>query len=1091
MLAMTNGALAAVNFSGEFAPSDSFVADPERAARAEICLNGAWQFQPVALPQGYKENDNQPPELTPPSADGWAATPLKVPSPWNVNSFANEKNLGGDFRAYPSYPREWDNVKMGWLRRTVSVPADWQGRRVILRFEAVAGDAQILVNGSVVGREFDIFYPFEIDVTDSVKFGADNEILVGIRKASLFDVRGGKFGRRNYQAGSFWGQHAAGIWQDVTLYAVSPVRVSDVFVQPIVCCDILKVAVTLRNDTPSAATLTLSGGVFAWSSSAAKKEAFAPKWKLAKQPSLTFTDSDAVTIPANGETVVMLEQKVEGKLKLWSPSAPNLYALILNVSGGDDTKIVDTKYTRFGWRQIKFDKGQLLLNGEPIVLKGDSWHFLGIPQMTRRYPWAWYTALKAANGNAVRLHAQPYPSFYLDVADEMGVLILDETALWASDGGPKLDDPRYWADTTRDVERLVLRDRNHPSVFGWSVCNEIQPIVKYVFHGPDTMLADLTKHYEQWNAACRRLDPTREWVSADGDEDGEGKLPTYVIHYGDEGTMERARASGKPWGVGETSGAYYMTPEQSAKFNGERSYESFLGRMEGIALESYATLLDQRKHGASFRSVFNLAWYGLQPLPLGLKDTAKPPTDADGVHFSQFIEGKHGVQPERLGPYCTTLNPGYDPSLPLYKTWPLFDAIKAAFAEPPLPFSIKEKTAKAKEFAKLPTVSGVVYVGGADVEKQLAALGVIFDQKWEDAQVLLVDGANPGDAKLVFEKIWKRGGIVVVWGVDKNNLENLNKLLPAPLTLTDRQSSSLLVKTPGAVTAGLKPSDMYFSELDPPVILSGGLDGPLVKRGKVLLEAANTDWLRWNKRAEYAKTGMVVRSEREAKPSGAALVSVSVGKGTLIVSALPVAPKSFKAQKLERRILENLGLPLAAPEDVGEPFLKNGKLARALALGRFTAEQGKEFVNPADGQSFRDHADANGRKWGVADAADGQLDLLKKPLEGANDDTVSYLSFWLLSPRPLDDLLIEPNVPKLDLKLTAGDAIELFLNGKSIFKKPAADAEATAAGMPIKQGWNHFLIRVTHAMGASKLSAELVCSKPEFLAELRSAVEKP
>ena len=69
---------------------------------------------------------------------------------------------------------------------------------------------------------------------------------------------------------------------------------------------------------------------------------------------------------------------------------------------------------------------------------------MGIPQMTRRYPWAWYTALRDANCNAVRLHAQPFPSFYLDVADEMGILVLDESAMWASDGGQKLGSEEFW-----------------------------------------------------------------------------------------------------------------------------------------------------------------------------------------------------------------------------------------------------------------------------------------------------------------------------------------------------------------------------------------------------------------------------------------------------------------------------------------------------------------------------------------------------------------------------------------------------------------------------------------------------------------------
>lgn len=97
------------------------------------------------------------------------------------------------------------------------------------------------------------------------------------------------------------------------------------------------------------------------------------------------------------------------------------------------------------------------------------------------------------------------------------------------------------------------------------------------------------------------------------------------------------------------------------------------------------SLANQRKYNASYRSVFNLIWYGLQPLPLGLKDQTKAPTLKDGIAFTSFVEGKPGVQPERIGPYSTTVNPGYDPSLPLYKTWPMFDAIKAANAEPMQP----------------------------------------------------------------------------------------------------------------------------------------------------------------------------------------------------------------------------------------------------------------------------------------------------------------------------------------------------------------------------------------------------------------------
>jgi len=95
---------------------------------------------------------------------------------------------------------------------------------------AAAGDLQFQVNGKAVGARFDIFFPFDLDVTDLVQYGASNEILVGVRKPELFD-KPGRFGRRTYQAGSFWGQHVVGIWQDIDLVAVPAVRVSDVFVQ--------------------------------------------------------------------------------------------------------------------------------------------------------------------------------------------------------------------------------------------------------------------------------------------------------------------------------------------------------------------------------------------------------------------------------------------------------------------------------------------------------------------------------------------------------------------------------------------------------------------------------------------------------------------------------------------------------------------------------------------------------------------------------------------------------------------------------------------------------------------------------------------
>jgi len=1099
LFAGTRFAQAHVDFNHEFAPSETWVKAPEKPLRDDVSLNGSWQFQPVALPVNFKESVDPAPELTPPVPNGWEKTPLKVPSSWNVNIFADRKGQGGDFRCYPSYPEAWEKVKMGWLRRNFTVPAAWQGRRILIHFAAAAGDIRVQINGKDAGKRFDIFFPFDLDVTDLVQYGASNEILVGVRKAELFDVRG-KYGRRTYQGGSFWGQDVAGIWQDVDLEAVPAVHVSDVFVQPFVDQDTLKAEVTLHNDTSADAQVAVSGSALPWISLAPKDgvDAPVPEWKLGDAAVLSLPSS-TVTVPAHGEQTVTLQQTVGPSLKFWTPDDPNLYGLLVKVASGGAA--IDCKYTRFGWRQVTLKGTQLLLNGQPLVLKGDSWHFLGIPQMTRRYPWAWFTALHDAHLNAVRLHAQPYPAFYLDVADEMGIMVLDETAIWASDGGPKLDDDAFWKDTESHIEQLIRRDRNHPSVFGWSVCNEVKPIVQSVFHNPPGMYDKLVGYYSTWNDLCHRLDPTRQWVSADGDDDGGGKLSTYVVHYGGENALERASKSGKPWGVGEAGSAYYSTPEQVAKTYGERAYESFLGRMEGVAVESYANLLNQRKYGASYRSVFNLVWYGLQPLPLGMSDTSKPPTLDDGVFFPAFVEDKPGIQPERLGPYCTTLDPGYDPALPLYKTWPLFDAIKDAQADPPVDFPFSNPPpAPAEETPKPPTVRGVDILAGTGgkLREDLAALGLSFDDLKPSGppEVLFIDGANPpeADARQAVDTVLGAGGVVMVWGVSLETLPKLNALLPAPGELTNRKSSSLVCDVSDPVTAGLKPSGMYFSELAPQIILNGGLGGPLVEKSSVLLKACDTDWIKWNKEAEYAKTAMVLRTEREAKPSGAALIEIKQGTGRLFVCNLPADSSLFKAQTLDRRILQNLGIPLKAAVDVGGSFLKTGQMVRVLACGRFESTgDGSEnnFVNPAKSEGMKDNDEVQNKRWHIAPSDKGVFNLRKAPLDGPGDNAVTYLSFWVLSSRPLDNLLLEPNVPKLDLKLQTGDAVELWLNGKSMQGSGASGGNFQAAGLPLQQGWNHFLVRLAHAKGDDKFQAQLVCSQPDFFNDLKSATQKP
>jgi len=1043
-----------VPFLRPFSPLDGATAPVERPYRDDLCLNGNWRFQ------------RAPKELPPPTA-AWERTPIRIPSPWNVNAFPVESKEGGDFRCFPSYPAAWEEAQAGWLQRSFAVPKGWRGKQLILRFEAVAGDARVFVNETLVARHRDNFLPFEVDVTDAVRPGAANELRVGVRKASLDDVPG-PYGRRTYQGGSMWGQAIAGIWQDVTLKAVPAVRVDDVFVKPDVAAGVLGAVVVLRNDTNAPKTVRLTGDVLPWRNRAGKGILDAPEPKGGYGQKVLSLTAASVTVPAHGTATTRLSARVGGALKTWSPKSPNLYGLVCRLDG-------DAKLTRFGWRQVAFQDSKVLLNGEPLVMKGDSWHFLGIPQMTRRYAWAWFRALRDANLNAVRLHAQPYPAFYLDMADEMGILVLDETAVWASDGGPKLDAPAYWDDTKRHLGELIRRDRNHPSVFGWSVSNEVMAVVRNVFHAPKAVEERANAMNGEWAAVCRALDPTRAWISADGEDDGHGQLPTYVIHYGDRSTMRRAAASGKPWGVGEAGPAYYGSPKQIAEMADDpRAYLSFENRMRGVAAVSYRSLIDQRDEGASYRSVFNLAWYGLKPLPLGMRDTARPPELSDGVTFGPFREGQPGVQPERLGPYCTTLNPGYDPALPLYQTWPLFDAIRAAQAEPPLPYEYPKTVVDVGVATRAGTIPAVrVLAAGGTMASTLADLGVTVA---DEAALLFLDGASPPgpEAKALLDAALARGGTVVVWGTRPETLPRLNALLPRPLELTGRTASSL-VAAPDPMTAGLAPAALYFSESNPSTVLPGGLDGPLLKDAKVLLRACDTDWRRWNGQGEAVKTAMVLRSEREAKPSGAALAVASEGPGRLIVANLPLASDLSAVVAMDRTILGNLGIALGEGAAGRNLLAPTGALGGYLALGPFDAPSVEAALdrNPVradSGLAMVAGLETEGRRW-------------TSRLELRDGTSFAYLSLWLYSPKDLTNLLLDPHLPTVALRVTGADRTQIWLDGRS------NDSDKPLA---LKTGWNHLLVKVVRAAARPEPpTLRFETSQPAFLAGMRAAREAP
>lgn len=677
--------------------------------------------------------------------------------------------------------------------------------------------------------------------------------------------------------------------------------------------------------------------------------------------------------------------------------------------------------------------------------------------MTRRYAWAWFTAIKGMNGNAVRPHAQVYPRFYLDMADEMGICVLNETANWASDGGPKLDSEHFWKESKEHLKRFVLRDRNHASVFGWSISNENKPVILHVYNRPELIPAQ-QKAWEEWRDIVRLYDPTRPWISSDGEDDGNGILPVTVGHYGDTNSMKNWISIGKPWGIGEHSMAYYGTPEQVSKYNGERAYESQEGRMEGLANECYNLIANQRRLGASYSTVFNMAWYALKPLPLGKKDCSTAPSvNEDGIFFSEYREGIPGVQPERVGPYSTTFNPGYDPTLPLYQEWPMYSALRAANApgEPTWsPYAVIDKTQyeAIKSAGMIENYKEVVFIGNptGKIKQLLDAQGVVFTSKITTPVSLLyiIDASQAlsANTRKEIQKHLLKGADIWLWGLVPETINEYNEILPLPVAL-DRLKRSSFLPIQKSWMRGLNNSDFYFCELQKADACDYSLKGTLVEEGEVLLNACKTDWRQWNKRPEEIKTAGTIRSEYECTAATPVFVKYQHGPSTFYLNTLTEFANSEKGYNTLSAILKNAGITYIKPEiNINEVF--------------FLRDEQVNFPVTANEKLTKD-----GDSW--------------------------VLEFHVFSPRPLDDLLIEPNMPKLSLMLKAKKR-ELFINNKPYNSvSHNGQNEIIYKELPLLQGWNKLVIKIG-AEDRNDFSGFFKCdNKKDFLPLLKAAFINP
>ena len=360
-----------------------------------------------------------------------------------------------------------------------------------LAFGAVMDVADVSFNGAHLGTHDSPFTPFSFPV----EVRAENELRVRVYDPSLDDpehirLPHGKQGWANNHFPSRPSLYMTygGIWQPVTLRRHGPVVVEDVFVNA--DPDDLRVRVELANRSAEPVTARLGTRVVA------------------------KVDERDVTV-GPGETVV--EEVAFGAVhaKRWHPGAPHLYTALVDALVGGD--LSDTRRVRFGLRTIRIEGTRLLVNGEPYRMKSVLVQGFTADRLyaegTREEIEAEVKAAAAMGFNTLRLHIKAFDPVYLDVCDELGMLLECDLPV-----AEPIDHDDMGADTEtaraclRAIREQVRRDRNHPSIVLWSAMNELT-LDREGSHGWDI--------YEEFArtlyGAVVELDPTRpcienEWV---------------------------------------------------------------------------------------------------------------------------------------------------------------------------------------------------------------------------------------------------------------------------------------------------------------------------------------------------------------------------------------------------------------------------------------------------------------------------------------------------------------------------------------------------------------------------------------------------
>ena len=367
---------------------------------------------------------------------------VDLPHDWSIEGELKKSHpMGNDGGYFPA--------GFGWYRKTFDVPQEWDRKRVSIYFEGVYMNSEVFVNGHSLGVYPYGYSSFAYDLTEHLKPGQTNTIDVRVDNSQQKNCR--------WYSGS-------GIYRHVWLLVTDPVHVQH-----------WGVGITTPEISATSATVEVRTIV---KNDSDQKQSVTVSTRLTdNQGNDVGNARDEIELSAGQRHEVLATINVDNP-QLWSPDSPTQYAATIELSQNNNDQPRDVVTEAFGIRSIEYsaEKG-FMLNGQAIKLNGGCVHHDNGCLGAKAYDAAEFRKarlLKGAGFNSVRTAHNPPSEAFLDACDQIGLLVIDESF----DGWrTKKKDHDYaelfdqWA--KKDLQSMVLRDRNHPSIVMWSTGNEI------------------------------------------------------------------------------------------------------------------------------------------------------------------------------------------------------------------------------------------------------------------------------------------------------------------------------------------------------------------------------------------------------------------------------------------------------------------------------------------------------------------------------------------------------------------------------------------------------------------------------------------